>query len=96
MKRIFFTYHTGYCGQDGCDAVEVEDDLTENGLNEMAWQQALEHASSYGIELCSDECEDEDCEMEHPGNTGIEGSWEPFDPQLHNPKRPGGGKWFED
>jgi hypothetical protein len=92
--KIFFTYRTGYCGSDGHDCFEVEDDLTDEDLDEMAWEQAIEHASRYGYYLCDEECEDINCEYEHPGNTNISGSWEPYDAKKHDMKRPGGGKWF--
>lgn len=95
MKRIFFKYYNNQVGKEGCDCLEVEDDTTDAEIDEMAYYQAIDHAESYGIYLCDDECEDPDCENEHPGDTHIEGAWEIYDPKKHDGKKPGGGKWFE-
>lgn len=95
MKRIFFKYSNGAVGCEGVDCFEVNDDVSDDELDEMAYWQAVEHASRYGIELCDEDCEDENCEMEHPGNTHIDGYWELYDPKKHDMKKPGGGKWFK-
>lgn len=95
MRRIFFKYSTGYVGYDGVDCFEVNDFVTDDELNEMAFWQAVEHASRYGIEMCDEDCEDENCKLEHPGNSNIEGSWEIYDPEKHDMLKPGGGKWFK-
>lgn len=92
--RIFFKYRTGYCGSDGYDCLDLPDNYTDEDLDEMAWEQAIEHASRYGYYLCDEECEDINCEYEHPGTTNISGSWEVYDPEKHDSKVPGGGKWF--
>ena len=82
MRAIFFKYHTGYCGEDGCEVVTVDDNVTEDDLSYMAYQGAYDHASSYGRELC--DSEDDECEMEHEGNTNIEGTWEDYVPEKHD------------
>lgn len=93
MKRIFFSYHTGYCGEDGCDCIEYDDDITDEELDNDAWVGAMDHASRYGHDLC--DCEDEECENPHEGSHNIEGYWEVYDPKKHDMKKPGGGKWFK-
>lgn len=95
MKRIYFSYENNQVGCEGNDCFEVEDDITDDELDEMAYCQAIDHASHYGIYMCDEECDDEDCESEHPGDGHISGSWELYDPAVHDCKKPGGGKWFE-
>lgn len=76
-------YRTGYAGEGCNELIEVPDTITNEELDEWAWEGAVEHAQSYGREMCTDDCRDDECEMEHPGNTNIEGSWEPYDPEKH-------------
>lgn len=84
MRKIVVFIHTGYCGEDTVQLEEVSDDETDEELHELAWEMAVDHASSYGHELCSDECEDDECEYEHPGMTNIEGYWEDYVPDKHD------------
>ncbi len=84
MKRIFFRLHTGYCGSDAHDVVDYEDDITEDELDEDAYRMAVENAARYGYELCSEDCDDDECDLEHPGSSNIEGSWEVYDPKEHD------------
>jgi hypothetical protein len=84
MRKIFFMLRTGYCGSNAYDVLEFEDDVTEDQLNEVAWDMAVQNAESYGYYLCSDDCYDDECEEEHPGSTNIEGSWEEYDPAEHD------------
>lgn len=74
--KVKFTFHTGFVGSSTTEVFDVDDDITDDELDAWAWDSAVEHAASYGYELCSDECDDEDCEYDHPGSTSIEGSWE--------------------
>ena len=86
MRKIFITLHTGYCGSTAHEVMEVEDTTTEKELNQMVWEMAVDNAASYGYDLCSDECEDAECEMEHPGSTNIEGFWVDYVPEKHDMK----------
>ncbi len=70
-------------GEDGYDVLEYEDSVTDEEIDEDVWLMAVQHAESYGHELCSSDCEDEDCEYEHIGSTNIEGSWELYDEYKH-------------
>lgn len=83
MRKIFVTYHTGYCGEEGHDVVEMPDDMTDDQISDEVYWAAVEHASHYGHEMCTDECEDENCENEHPGDGRTEGSWEDYDAEKH-------------
>ncbi len=84
MRTLFVQYHTGYCGMDGAELMEVYEDTPDEEIDLEVYYAAVNHASSYGIEMCDEDCEDEDCELEHPGNTNIEGSWVDYDPKLHD------------
>jgi len=88
MRKIYFTYHTGYCGMDSHEVVEFPNDVTDLELDDHAWQEALQHAESYGIYPPSDEDFDEDgFETEDsPCYSGenIEGSWEEYNPEEHD------------
>lgn len=91
MKRIYFDYEVGQVGCGGNDCIEVADDITDEQLNDMAYQGACDWAESYGIYAC--DCEDEDCENDHDGS--ISGTWEIYNPEKHDGQKPGGGKWFD-
>ncbi len=96
MKRVFFKLRTGYCGMDGAECIEFPDDVTEEELDDMAWELACENASTFGIYPESEEDEvDEDYECKYDGHN-IEGSWEIYNPKKHDGMKPGGGNWFED
>lgn len=88
--RIFFEYSTGYCGEEGCEALEVEEGTTQEQLDDYAYELAVGNAESYGRYRC--DCDDEDCEDEH--SDCIEGSWSIFDAEKHDQLKPGGGSWF--
>jgi hypothetical protein len=85
MRKIFVKYYTGYIGQEGTDVLEFDEADTDEMISEDCYCAAIDHAAAYGIEMCSDDCDDEDCEMEHPGNSGIEAGWEDYVPEKHDP-----------
>lgn len=83
MRKIFITLHTGYCGSEAHEVVEVEDN--ESHIDAMVQEMAFDNASMYGIDVCEDEdCEDDDCELEHEYNHNIEGSWCDYMPDEHD------------
>lgn len=84
MRKLFVTYHTGYCGMDGYDVVDFPEEASEEEIGEELHYAAVDHASRYGIEMCSDDCDDQECELEHPGSTNIVASWQVYDPKLHD------------
>lgn len=49
MRRVVFTYETGFCGMTGHDFQVYPDDVTNEELWDEARRGALEHASSYSI-----------------------------------------------
>ena len=82
--KYFVTLHTGYCGSDAHELLDLPDDMSEDDICDLTWEMALENASSYGIEMCHDECEDDDCDYEHPGSTNISGHAVPYVPKEHD------------
>lgn len=86
MRRIVFTYHTGYCGMDSHDFQVYPDDITEDELDQDAWEGAVSNAESYGIYPYPDEYDtdenDEELDSEDY-SLNIEGYWEDFDPEKH-------------
>lgn len=92
-KKIFFHLTTGYCGEDAYTVEEFEDDATDEEICDVAQALAEEQASHYGRYMCSEDCEDENCEDDHPGSSNIEGSWVLYDPKKHNMYSIGGEGW---
>lgn len=86
MKKMFVKYHTGYAGMDGYELLEFDDSYTEEQIAEEVFWQAVQHAESYGVELCpeGDDCDYQECEFEHLGSTNIEGYAVPYDPEKHD------------
>lgn len=83
MVKVKFSYGTGYCGEDGGEIMEFGVLPSEEDLNTMAWNQAIQHGESYGHvymedsadlkEAGLDEYEDK---VEFFGSTNLEGYWE--------------------
>jgi len=53
MRKLFVKYSTGYCGMDGYDVIEFPEDEPDETISKQLYYQAVQHAESYGIELCS-------------------------------------------
>lgn len=83
MPKYFVKMMTGYVGMDGYELIEA-DSLEE--ANDSAYDMAVQHAESYGVEFCPDgeECEDPECEYEHEGSSNIEGTAVPYIPEKHD------------
>ena len=79
-------------GADSCTAYILTQDYTEEDLGDIAWQEGVQYAESYGIYPMSDlesmsEAEIE--EMEEDGSIdsysdSIEGWWELYDSDKHD------------
>lgn len=103
MRRIVFTYHTGYCGMDGHDFRVYPHDVTDDELHDDAWEGALSNAETYGIypypdDFSEDEDEGPECGQSDSYSYNIEGYWEDFDYEKHEGLVAGGGsatKLFE-
>lgn len=85
-RKIVFTYHVGYCGMDGYDFIEYPDDVTDAELDEAAWQGALANADMFGYYPEEDRPDDldEDSEENDQYSSGIDGSWEDYNPEEHD------------
>jgi len=88
-------------GTDACIAFIVEDDATEEDINEYAWELALDQASSYW-EVIDTDSDDDTMEAyeEDPESyiltEDVEVAWEDYSPEKHDMFRAGGGSFEED
>ena len=85
MRKIFFTYYTGFCGSGGHAVDEFEDDVTNKELDQYAYDGAIANAEMYGIYPTEDASDDYD-EEESRGDEysdGIEGTWCDYIAEKH-------------
>lgn len=101
MRKMVLRLDCGI-GTDAADFYLVPDDVTQEELDEYAWQCALQHAEMYGMYPESDREfseEDDDEEDSWGGDTytdDINGHFEPYNPEEHDGLRVGGGaSWRE-
>lgn len=95
MRKLIATLYTGYCGSDGHAAFSVEDDASEDEINQIVYEMALEHACSYGHYPYPED--DDDLDEENDGYSyGIEGAWEDYVSEKHDRYRAGGGSFEGD
>lgn len=79
--------HTGYCGMDTVEFVEFDEKPSEEELNDICWQLAVENAERFGIypECYREEYGDsEDDEEGSEYSDNIEGYAEEYDPEKHD------------
>jgi hypothetical protein len=75
----------GICGTDGTYFVEVEDDTTNEDLDRMCWDMAVDNAEMYGIYNRADyENSDDYDEDDESYSDNIEGYWEDYDSIKHD------------
>lgn len=78
----------GFAGTDSMTAYILSQDYTDDELNNIAWQEGLQHAESYGQhprDYMPDDCdydEDEDSNGDQY-NDNIDGWWELYDEKEH-------------
>lgn len=75
----------GTVGTDHAQLLEMPEDHTQEELDDVVWQMALDHADSYGyypVEWAPDVFEDEEEEDQYTDN--IEGWAELYDPKKHD------------
>jgi hypothetical protein len=83
MRKIYFKYHTGFCGMSSAEVEEFPDNVTEDELNEYAWLGALANAETYGIYPTDyDQEEDEEDDGDNYSDN-IEGYWEDYNAEKH-------------
>jgi hypothetical protein len=78
----------GQVGTDAWEFYEVPDDVTEEELNDYAWQLGIQHAEMYGIypreEYAADpDISDEELDSDSYSDD-ISGWWEDYDPEKHD------------
>ena len=93
MRKIIFCAHAGQAGTDAHEAFAYPDDVTEETLNEEAWQFGIDNAEMYGIYNANEYTEEEIAEDEESYSDNIEGWWEEYDPKKHDGFKAGGGEW---
>lgn len=98
MRKLIASLYTGYCGSDRHAAFTVDDDTTDEEINNIAYDMALEHADGYGYYPYPDNDDnDDDYDEYNDGYTyGIEGAWEDYVPEEHDRYRAGGGSFEVD
>lgn len=94
-KRMVMRVSAGV-GMDSAEFLLVPVDISEDELNEYAWQSAVQLAESYGLEPDSnrafyneDEEREEDDEFDNRFTNDIEGWFEAYDPDAHDGLRVG-------
>ena len=80
MRKILLTLRTGYAGMSAHEAWLIPEDVSDDDLDNWAWERAVDHADSYGIYPSDfDAEEDEDAEEPRYSGDNIEGSWRLFE-----------------
>lgn len=78
-RKITIFMSAGMAGTDTAEAYIVPDDVSDDELCSFAWELAIQHAASYGIEQPPDECEEDDNEDSYsPYWNSVEGYWKPY------------------
>lgn len=81
--KIVIHCTTNTIGTDSWEFVEVEDSITEEELNDLAYEYALSNAEGYSIYPPSDSS-GWDEEDDEEADDSIEGTWYLYDPKLHD------------
>ena len=96
MRKIVLFLHTGYCGMDSHEFWEVSETATDDELNELCWERAVDHAGSYGVYPRDEYADEPEFEDGDQYSDNIEGSFQDYDPEEHDGHRVGGDtSWQE-
>ncbi len=79
--------HTFACvGAEECTTYILERDYTETELSDIAWQEGVQYAESYGIYPPSEEDDENESEDEDGDwrSEDIEGWWELYNAEEHD------------
>jgi hypothetical protein len=98
--KYFVTCYTGSCGSESHEFIEFDTQPTEEELDRICWDMALENAASYGIypmsEMPEDFDEDEATDWRSDEySEGIEGGAVPYDAEKHDGYSIGGDPQFQ-
>ncbi len=101
IRKIVVHSHTGFCGMDEWRFLEVNAEDTNEDLDKLAYEIALNNAEAYGIypseqyaEMAA-EAEEEDDINGDDYSDNIEGTWYDYVPELHDMHTIGGTPHFE-
>lgn len=93
-KKMVLHLYAGFAGTDSAEFWLVPATATEEEINVVAWQSALNHAEMYGIYPESERPEDEEDSDDYSDN--IDGYFEDYDPEKHDGLRVSGDdSWQE-
>lgn len=86
MKKIVIKCHTGYCGMDSYEFIEVPVSMTQEELDRLAWGYALDNAERFGIYPPEDSEDEDEGTFNASGYSGdnIEGVPMDYDSKLHD------------
>lgn len=89
MRKIVIHCETNTVGTDLWEFVEVEDDITDNQLDDLAYEYAVSNAESYGIYPPH---EDDDDDAAEDADESIGGAWYDYVPEKHDRHTMGSGE----
>lgn len=78
MRKIVILCQMDIVGTDSWEFVEVEDTTTDEELDALAYELAVENAAMYGFYPASDETSEEETD------DNIGGIWYDYVPELHD------------
>lgn len=83
-KVWFVTCHTGYCGMDSHEVLVLPAHYSDDEVQEIAWEMAVENAAMFGIYPPEDLEDDEECDEPEYSGENIEGFAEPYNAEEHD------------
>ena len=94
MRKLIVNVGFDRVGCEGTYSLIVDDDTTQDEMDRIAFDMAVEHAGQYVdvVEYYEDNEDQKDC-------VALEDIWghaEDYDPEKHDDLKPGGGTWQND
>ena len=105
MIKVILIMDAGFAGSDAHEVYWVTQEQWDiytgkakgyDTLADFAWQEAVEHAASYGVYPAEAKPEDYDEDEDYGGDEyseNIEGHFELYDEEKHSGLKAGGGEW---
>lgn len=85
MRKIVLRGSAKTVCTDFAFLVEVPDDISNEELDRMAWEESIENAGSYGWDYTgSDELLEDDEYDQYVTDSELEYYWEEYDPEKHD------------
>lgn len=84
-RKLVLCLDAGFAGTDSYEAWLVPPEVTDTGIEDFAWDAAVQHAEMYGVypESAREDSDDED---EDSYSDNIEGYFEEYNPEEHDGK----------